>query len=213
VLERLAEAAPDEVEPFLQKLHALQKLKRTPDGWASPADIQQLVMCLQLLLATPPTTLFKTLRKAPHLLLAKNLPKAKPLVHQLQQIQSSLALTPEQLWQTILKRPKLLQLSPDELSDQLDYLLKPNGLHLTPAEASAVVKQNPSLLVTPKSRWAANVGFMVGLGFTPEQVKQLVLAQPGWLTLRVRDLIIRWNFFSKELKVREQQCGIRHGCF
>ena len=207
VLQRLPEADPDEVEPFVRKLHGLQKFKSTPGGWASAAEIRPLVMSLQLLLAPSPAALLKIFTKAPHLLLTKNLPKSKPLVQQLQQIQSSLTFTQDQLWDLILKRPKLLQISQEELSDQLDYLLGPSGLQLTSQEAAAVVQQNPSVLVTPRSRWAANVGFIVGLGFTPEQVKQLVLAQPGWLTLHVKDLIVRWNFFTKELKVSLNTAG------
>ena len=73
-------------------------------------------------------------------------------------------------------------------------------LRLAPRELLAAAAAHAPLLTCKPGTLQANLAFVVGLGARPDDVRAMLLAEPRWATLPLRDLSVSWQFVREELK-------------
>lgn len=126
----------------------------------------------------------------------------------LQQMRQQLpALRGDGLRGIIMGAPRLLLRGPQHVQDVMQLLT--GRLQLSAQLASAVVVRHPKLLAQAPQATSLNLGFLVGLGLPPAEVRHMLVTRPDWCTRALADLTAQWQFVQQALKVRP---GSRDGC-
>lgn len=192
---------------------------RAPPNTDQAADYMQQ---MQQYAGVPGTQLFELVVKRPALLWTVD-QASGPVLQLLQQQLPALAATAAQpgpsgrrrqphqqkhrqqkqitvLGSLLMQNPSLSSITKQQAEQVLDLLLK--RLKLTPDEAAAAVAANPRLLLNPFRNTSLNLGFLVGLGFKPVELKQMLTADPSWVTRQLKELTLNWKFITSVAKVR-----------
>lgn len=189
----LAAGLASALETSARAAHLRHKPLHTAAGAAQLAQQLHKTVCmerdhvLQLLLSHP-AVLWQ--HKTP------NMPTQ--LMSDLQQLLPGL-LEDRRLPQLLRKKHRLLSCSTDDLSALVNLLS--TRLQASQDQAAQMVMQHPALLVTPVKQMLPNIGFLVGLGLTPSDLKAMALRSPKWLTVSLHDLTVQWQFVQQLLKV------------
>jgi hypothetical protein len=104
-----------------------------------------------------------------------------------------------QLAALLRKAPHLLRVPPATLASNLKQLTE--ALQLAPADARRALLAHPPLLTAKPGALGITMGFLVGLGASAADVRSMLLADPRWATMPLRDLSIFWQLWRQELKV------------
>jgi hypothetical protein len=76
------------------------------------------------------------------------------------------------------------------------------SMGLSQRDVHSVARRRPALLRRPLSTITTNCAYLVGLGLSRAQVAEMLRKSPGWAALPLRELTVKWEFMSKEMRVR-----------
>lgn len=185
-------------------------------GKAAPSQESSLLFLEQLQQHTGMTnqTIFELVLKRPSLFWTAAEPPG-PMLQLLQQrlpqlaAASSSSSKPQQqqltpLAKLLIQHPTLATCIQQHVADVLTLLL--DRLKLSEDEAAAAIITNPRLLLNPVKVTSLNLGFLVGLGFKPADMKQMIIRDSTWMTRPLSDVTRHWQFVNSMIKVGSVHC-------
>ncbi|KAI8465080.1 MAG: hypothetical protein J3K34DRAFT_488936 [Monoraphidium minutum] len=98
----------------------------------------------------------------------------------------------------VVRAPHILRAPAAAVKANLEFLT--GTLRLDPAAAAAALSRHPPLAGARPGALATNMGFLVGLGASGAELREMVGRCPRWAAMPLRDLTVKWQFIKQELK-------------